>query len=262
MYGEVRDWLYSIGLEHLYDYFIQDGFTTLDAVRNMRQSDIDTIVDRHGYMVVLNEEIDRLNYGDSLPAAPAAAVASYAQTSGNRYERASSYVNSDYEYEPRENLLNRYETGGIPAVGFASRHLARRAKSKTRKTRAGSAFPALGGSRSSAERYIPNSASDAFESYMVSKRAASVAVAAAREAELNNAAARIEERVRRREEDRLDRQQRAKTGKLMLLTNELSNTNHFDLLKKPLSWKSLFNVLNKQRKRTKIRLITFTYDID
>jgi hypothetical protein len=79
--------------------------------------------------------------------------------------------------------------------------------------RAGSAFPALAGSRSSAERYIPNSASDAFESFMMSKRAASVAVAAAREAELNNAASRIEDRVRRREYDRLDRQRRAKTGK-------------------------------------------------
>jgi hypothetical protein len=115
MYGEVREWLYTIGLDHLYDYFIQDGFTTLDSVRNMRQSDIDAIVDRHGYMVVLNEEIDRLNYGDAMPIAPAAAVSYAAQANGSahRYERAGSYVDSEYEYEPRENLLNRYETGGI-----------------------------------------------------------------------------------------------------------------------------------------------------
>ena len=201
MYGEVQDWLYSIGLDHLYDYFIQDGFTTLDAVRNMRQSDIDAIVDRHGYMVVLNEEIDKLAYG--CPGYPSAA-AGYGRAGS---VRAGSYLESEFEYEPRENILSRYETGGIPAVGFASRHLARRAKSKTRKVRGGSAFPAIG--RVSSERYIPNSASDAFESYMVSKRAASVAVAAAREAELNQASARIEERQRRREDDR---QRRAKTG--------------------------------------------------
>jgi hypothetical protein len=208
MYGEVQDWLYSIGLDHLYDYFIQDGFTTLESVRNMRQSDIDSIVDRHGYMVVLNEEIDRLNYGDTGAALPVAAAVLYS-SAARQYERAGSYTESEYEYEPRENLLNRYETGGTPAVGFASRHLARRVKSKTRKTRAGSAFPAIG---RSSERYIPNSASDAFESFMVSKRAASVAVAAAREAELNQASARIEDRVRRREEERQDRQRRAKTG--------------------------------------------------
>lgn len=209
MYDDVHEWLYSIGLDHLFDYFIEDGFTTLDSVRNMRQSDIDAIVDRHGYMVVLNEEIDRLNYG----GASGGDAYSHHHHHHHSLPRATSYADSEIldSYEPRETLLSRYETGGIPAVGFASRHLARRAKSKTRKVRGGSAFPALG--RASVDRYIPNSASEAFESYMASKRAASVAAASARDADISSTLARIEERQRRREEQQLERQRRAKTGK-------------------------------------------------
>ena len=202
MYHEVNDWLYSIGLEHLYDYFVQDGFTSLEAVKNMRQSDIDAIVDRHGYMVILNEEIDKLHYG-----AAQVSASHHAGTPFADYGRAGSvYAESVLDYEPRENILSRYETGGIPAVGFASRHLARRAKSKTRKVRGASAFPET---RTSAERYIPNSASNAFETFMLAKRAASVAVATAREAELIAESARIEQSQRRRAEER---QRRARSG--------------------------------------------------
>lgn len=213
MYADVHDWLYTIGLDHLFDFFIQDGFTTLESVRNMRQSDIDAIVDRHGYMVILNEEIDKLNYGG---------VDTGVYSSGARASsvRAGSYAESELDYEPRETILSRYETGGIPAVGFASRHLARRAKSMTRKTRGGSAFPAL--SRVSSDRYVANSASDAFESFMASKRAASVAVANARDAELNATLARIEQNQRKREEDR---QRRAKTEMHYLSPDEIASNN-------------------------------------
>jgi hypothetical protein len=66
MYGsEVEQWLYSIGAQELFDYFLEDGFSSLEAVRQMRQSDIDAIVDRKGYMILLNEAIDRLNFGDA-----------------------------------------------------------------------------------------------------------------------------------------------------------------------------------------------------
>ncbi len=47
-HSEVEEWLYSIGLEELYPYFVADGLTSLEQVRLMRQSDIDAIVDRKG----------------------------------------------------------------------------------------------------------------------------------------------------------------------------------------------------------------------
>lgn len=62
--SEVEEWLHSIGAGALTRFFFEDGFTSLEAVRNMRQSDIDNIVDRHGYINVLNEAIDSLNYGE------------------------------------------------------------------------------------------------------------------------------------------------------------------------------------------------------
>jgi hypothetical protein len=219
MYQEVYDWLFAIGLDHLYDYFVQDGFTSLESVKNMRQSDIDAIVDRHGYMVILNEEIDKLHYsgsgsrnarhlGRSASAAPYTLYDDY-----DRSSRAGSllYAESVLDYEPRDTILSRYETGGIPAVGFASRHLARRAKSMTRKVRGGSAFPTT---RASVDRYVPNSASNAFETYMLGKLAASVAAATAREAELIAESARIDQNQRRREEDR---QRRARSGKNLII---------------------------------------------
>lgn len=162
-HSEVEEWLYSVGLDELYPYFLSDGFTTLDAVRTMRQSDIDSIVDRKGLMLILNEEIDRLNFsGSGLSAAlPPARGSSLAPGSGaaldragSHFERAGSYLDSgDYDYEPSESLIQRYENRGIPAVGFASRHLARRAKSKARKHRGAS----IGMGRASAERYISHS---------------------------------------------------------------------------------------------------------
>lgn len=196
--SEVEEWLYSIGLQELYVYFEQDGFVTLDAVRQMRQSDIDAIVDRNGIMIILNEEIDKLNYGDSV----------FSRNSNNydRSSREASYI-SEPVYETRESLISRYENRGIPAVGFASRNLARRAKSQTRRTRGASV--ATFGYRSSVERYIPNSASDAYERLFESKRAASVAAASARQVESSAAATQILDRQRRREEER---SRRARTG--------------------------------------------------
>lgn len=207
---EVEEWLSQIGLDELYNYFVQDGFTTLDSVRRMRQSDIDAIVDRRGYMIILNEEIDRLNYGD-------ANANSYNPAPLDRSSRAASYVDYEPERENREALMSRYESGGLPSVGFASRHLARRAKSTTRKNRGASvAF----GTRSSVERYVPNSASDAYESLIASKRAASVAVTNAREVEQSSISAAIEARQKKRDEER---QSRAKTGKFKeLLIKTLS----------------------------------------
>lgn len=148
---EVEEWLYSIGLEELYPYFHADGFTTLESVRQMRQSDIDAIVDRKGFMLLLNEEIDRLNFsGPSTSSARATSLAP--ERAQSHYERAGSYLDptfgGEYDYEPSESLIQRYENRGIPAVGFASRHLARRAKSKARKHRGTS----VGFSRSSVER--------------------------------------------------------------------------------------------------------------
>lgn len=198
--SEVEEWLYSIGLEDLYDSFIEDGFTSIEAIRRMRQSDIDAIVDRRGYMNILNEEIDKLNYGDSLP--PMAPIRESAS-------RARSYFDYEPEYEDREKLIFRYESRGIPAVGFASRHLARRAKSTARKTRGTSVgFP----TRSSIERYVPNSASQAFESVIANRRAASVAANLAQEAQYQAASAQLLNRQQKREEDR---QRRAKTGKIL-----------------------------------------------
>lgn len=157
-HSEVEEWLYSIGLEDLYPLFHADGFTTLESVRQMRQSDIDAIVDRKGYMLILNEEIDRLAASPAsaraISLAPERAQSHYDQPRAqSHFERAGSYLDptfgGEYDYEPSESLIQRYENRGIPAVGFASRHLARRAKSKARKHRGTS----VGFSRSSVERY-------------------------------------------------------------------------------------------------------------
>jgi hypothetical protein len=223
--SEVEEWLYSIGLDDLYPYFHQDGFTTLDAVRQMRQSDIDAIVDRKGLMVVLNDEIDRLNssivglgpkagsvYQDRTTASQARVGSQFDRASSARFERDGSYFESEYDYEPSESLIQRYENRGIPAVGFASRHLARRAKSKARKHRGAS----IGVSRASAERYVPNSASDAYESMFMAKRAASVAAASARDTENSSTLQALQERQRLREEER---ERRAKSEMNYLTSN-------------------------------------------
>jgi hypothetical protein len=62
--SEVENWLHSIGAGSLARFFYEDGFKTLEAVRNMHQSDIDRIVDRNGYIALLNEAIDSLSYGE------------------------------------------------------------------------------------------------------------------------------------------------------------------------------------------------------
>jgi len=142
--SEVQQWLQSIGAGALYDYFIEDGFTSLDAVRRMRQSDIDSIVDRRGYMIILNEGIDNLNYNGhhQIPA-----------------PRAVSFLGErEEEEDSRQALMNRYGSA-IPRGGSVSRTLARQSKSKARQMRGSSAYP----SRSSIDRYVPNSASDAYE---------------------------------------------------------------------------------------------------
>lgn len=228
-HSEVEEWLYSIGLEELYPYFHADGFTTLESVRQMRQSDIDAIVDRKGYMILLNEEIDRLAIGGTGSGAAAGGYsgrgASLApeQRAASHFERAGSYLDptngGEYDYEPSESLIQRYENRGIPAVGFASRHLARRAKSKARKHRGTS----VGFSRASAERYVPGSAAEAFETQFMAKRAASVAATQAREQEQNSILAGLEARQRERE---AERQRRAKSEMNYLTNNvEVSGEN-------------------------------------
>jgi len=158
--NEVEEWLLSIGLQHLYIYFIEDGFTTLHKVRNMRQSDIDAIVDRNGYMLILNEEIDRLNnfYDNQIILPP-------------NVLREKSYNGINVDDESRDRIMSRYEFGGVPAVGFASRHFARRAKSRSCSRRAGSAIV----QRTNYENYVPNSASTEFENLFWSKRSSSLA---------------------------------------------------------------------------------------
>ncbi len=161
--SEVEQWLHSLGAGALYRYFIEDGFTTLDHVRNMRQSDIDAIVDRNGYMVILNEGIDMLNnsYGSRAYSVPP--------------PRAVSFIgdNKNSVQESREELLTRYESA-IPRGPMVSRTLARQAKSRSRNLRGSSALP--GFNRASAERYVPNSATDEYENLVnETRRARSVA---------------------------------------------------------------------------------------
>ena len=205
--SEVEEWLYSIGLPELYSYFIEDGFTSLDAVRRMRQSDIDAIVDRKGYMIILNEEIDKLNY-------PGYAAVPVPQT---RFSSVARGVSEAPEYETRESLMARYDGGGVPSVGFASTHLARRAKSKSHRARGSSVLP---NPRPSAERYLPGSAVQAYEDMFASRRALSAAADVARQAEHSAASAALEERQRRRE---AERQKRAKTGNLFLQLKKRKN---------------------------------------
>jgi hypothetical protein len=162
--SEVEHWLHSLGAGALYRYFVEDGFTTLDDVRTMRQSDIDAIVDRNGFMVILNEGIDMLNnsgYGSRSYSVPP--------------PRAVSFIGEQKQsaQESREELLNRYESA-IPRGTSVSRTLARQAKSRSRHLRGASAYPGLG--RASAERYVPTNASDEYESLVnETRRARSVA---------------------------------------------------------------------------------------
>ena len=161
-YSEVEDWLISIGLQHLFHFFIEDGFTNLESVRNMRQADIDSIVDRHGYMIILNEEIDKLNY------TPVSHDAQPSYRSSSRPAELSHYETDNYRVEPIESVMKRYEVSSVPSVGFVSQHLARRARSKT--TRGTSALP--NGRESSVGFYLPNSATQEFENLMLANRRA------------------------------------------------------------------------------------------
>merc|ERR1712122_268690 len=113
-------------------------------------------------MVLLNEEIDLLN--------------NYNNGYGNNYHvpapRAVSFIGhvvEDTRNESRDNLMNRYASA-IPRAGSVSRTLARQSKSRTRQLRGGSAI------RASVDRYVPNSASDAYEQLIMNtRRAKSVA---------------------------------------------------------------------------------------
>jgi len=229
--SEVEEWLYAIGMPELSEYFLEDGFTSLDQVRRMRQGDIDSIIDRNGYMLVLNDEIDRLNYGGAEggaltslpPPAPhhghgqdgfgyadesrRAYGGGYGDENNNgassRQRRAMSYVEPGYEN--RETVMQRYQAG-VPAVGFASRQLARRAKSKVHTNRAASLAANCGANRGqSIERYVPNSASTAYENLFAAKRAASVCALNQRELVHEAAAEALERRQQKREQDRSSR---------------------------------------------------------
>jgi hypothetical protein len=188
MHGsEVEDWLYTIGAPELFDYFMQDGFSTLECVRRMRQSDIEAIVDRKGYTLLLNEAIDRLNCSP----------------------RAVAYLDS--HEESRESLMNRYQYG-IPTGGSLARTLARQTKSHTRKLRGMSAFPHSFSRMNSIEPYVANSASDAYEKLLANRRAQSVGVSnrilCDRVSE--NAEAAL---LARRQRRTMDRSLRAQSGK-------------------------------------------------
>jgi hypothetical protein len=190
--SEVEQWLESIGAAPLYRYFCEDGLTTLDSVRNMRQSDIDAIVDRRGYMVLLNEEIDLLNsyntggYGSNSYHVPAPRAVSFI-----------GHIVEDSRHESRDDLMNRYASA-IPRAGSVSRSLARQSKSRTRQLRGGSAARSGG----TVDRYIPNSASDAYEQIMNTRRAKSVAATAHQNARLdtyNAAEAALNDRKKARQ---------------------------------------------------------------
>jgi len=187
--AEVEQWLESFGAGALYRYFAEDGFTTLDSVRNMRQSDIDAIVDRRGYMVLLNEEIDLLNsynngYGNNNYQVPAPRAVSFI-----------GHVVEDSRHESRDDLMNRYASA-VPRAGSVSRSLARQSKSRTRQLRGGSAV------RASVDRYVPNSASDAYEQLVMNTRRAKSVAASAHHAKLdayNAAEASLNERKKQRQ---------------------------------------------------------------
>jgi hypothetical protein len=92
----------------------------------------------------------------------------------------------------------------MPAVGFASRHLARRAKSKCRKDRAASVLSA---SRGSVERFVPNSATHAFENIFMARRAQSVAAMQQRDLEHEVMSAALDQRQKIRDAARKVRSQ-------------------------------------------------------
>ncbi|MFM7858995.1 MAG: hypothetical protein ACKO96_45500, partial [Flammeovirgaceae bacterium] len=89
----------------------------------MRQADIDAIVDRNGFMIILNEEIDKLN--NLTPFRSNDYYSSYAH---DTYHADAKQTN-EYDLEPIEKIMKRYEISSVPSVGFASQHLARRSKS-------------------------------------------------------------------------------------------------------------------------------------
>ena len=208
--SEVEEWLYSIGLQHLFAYFEEDGFRTLNDVRLMRQSDIDAIVDRHGYMIILNEEIDRLNYPSEYGAVASSSSPAVGASAAYRatVERESSIVRASaapsLHNETRESLIKKYQT--VPSVGFVSKQLERRAKSKLNKTRGVSLAHVM---QPRPATHVPNSGVEAYEAIYAHKRAASVAAAKHTADQLANASSLVDD-VRREHELRM---QRAKSGK-------------------------------------------------
>lgn len=193
---EVEEWLHSIGAGALTRFFYEDGFTSLEAVRNMRQSDIDNIVDRNGYISLLTEAIDSLNYGE-----------------GAQYyvppPRAVSFI----EEKPvsREELMNRYASAIPPRGCSSSRQIARQSKSRARQIRGSSVV----GTRASCERYVPNSASQEYENLLNETRRAKSVAHQARADTIASAENALNQR-------RKDRQFRAQSE---IMTSELDHTN-------------------------------------
>merc|ERR1712127_1095 len=224
--SEVDEWLHTIGLGHLYPYFVEDGITSIESVRNMRQGDIDAIVDRNGLNTVLNEEIDRLAYtGQSVVTAYEAVPLNNAIS---HFERASVGRDTsvcDADFESRASLISRYHSRGIPAVGYASRLLERRSKSISRRNRATSIGPLVVRAASQV-RYVPNSASDAYEQIFARRRASSVAAQSYRDAQYQAAAVELE--VNRRQRQSEDRIRRAKSEMHYLATSEAPASDNLD----------------------------------
>lgn len=164
--SEVEEWLESIGAGALYKFFLEDGFTSLEAVRQMRQSDIDAIVDRKGYMIILNEGIDNLGYNNNNNAGN-----SYYSYQAVPAPRAVSFFgdNTHNEVESRESLMTRYSSAIPPRSGSSSRALARRSASRARGIRGSSAYPETYCRLSSIERYVPNSATEEYEQLLNAK---------------------------------------------------------------------------------------------
>jgi hypothetical protein len=113
--------------------------------------------------------------------------------------------------------MNRYQCG-IPMGGSLSRTLARHSKSKSRRLRGLSAMPGDSFSyRSSSERYVPNSASDAYEQLLNSRRAKSVAFnssATAAHHREHSVLSTAEHNLIARQRRTLERNQRAQSGRL------------------------------------------------
>lgn len=151
-------------------------------------------------MIILNEGIDNLNYGSASYQVPAPRAVSFI---------GESSVGRDHE--TRDELMNRYASA-IPRAGSLSRSLARQSKSRTRTIRGSSA------ARASVDRYVPNSASEAYEQLLQNSRRAKSAAYQVHQSKMDSFTAAENALMERKK----NRQIRAQSE---IMSSELDHTN-------------------------------------